>query len=122
MPFVFEADRNPIVREAPQFLHETIVEFLLPFAAKELLDRGTATKKLGAISPLGIFSVGARHHFGIACIPRILRGLDLGASALRREWWTDGTAHRRSLGARILIGDSIGLHSFHFAGSIVVSA
>jgi len=52
VPFVLKANRDSIVGEGPELLHEPVVQFLGPFSFQELFDSFPAGEKLGAIAPL----------------------------------------------------------------------
>jgi hypothetical protein len=69
MLFVFETERNPIPDEAPQLLHQLVIQF--PF--EKNVDRLPALEELRAIAPFGIFAIDLRDVFGVAARPARLR-------------------------------------------------
>src|SRR5215470_14605392 len=85
VPFILEAHGDAVGGEGPQLLPQAIVELLGPFAPQELLDRGAAGEELAAVAPLRILGVGERDALGIAAVPGILGGLDLGLRAVSGE-------------------------------------
>src|SRR5882724_5940758 len=78
VPFVFERNRNAISVKGPERLLEAVIEFTVPFAAKESLDFVAAVEEFGTISPDGIVRVAQNDFFGVAGVPKILSGLNFG--------------------------------------------
>src|ERR1700740_3013555 len=51
MPLVLEAHRNAIIVESPEILDQAVVEFPLPFAGEEGLDRLASREEFRAVAP-----------------------------------------------------------------------
>src|SRR5215211_8418895 len=85
--FVLEAHRDAVSGEAPQLLHEPVVELPGPLALEERDDLLAPLEELVAVAPLRVRRVRQRHLLGIAGVPSVLRGLDLLARALLGERW-----------------------------------
>ena len=91
VPLIGEAHGNSRTFPGPDFLDETVVELLRPFALQEFDDGRPPGEELGAIAPGAVHRVGQRHAFGIARIPRILGRARLHRRRLsseRRKWRT----------------------------------
>ena len=54
VPFIGEADGDPVLAKRPQFLDQTIVQFLGPFALQEGDDFGSAIDELRPVAPAGL--------------------------------------------------------------------
>jgi hypothetical protein len=57
VPFVGEANSNPVPIEGPELLDETVIEFLIPLPLKESDDLGPPVEKLRTVSPEAILGV-----------------------------------------------------------------
>src|SRR5262245_41060491 len=68
-PLIGEAHGDAVVAIGPQLLDQAIVEFAIPLAGQERLDRLPTLEELGAIPPAAVGRVGLRDAPGIARIP-----------------------------------------------------
>src|SRR5262249_41922607 len=75
--FVFDADRDAIAGESPQFLLQPVIELAVPFAAEKFHDLLATVDEFGAIAPFGVLGIPLRNAFGVAAVPGIFRGLYL---------------------------------------------
>jgi len=91
MPLIGVAHGNTVVGEGPQFLDQTVVQFLLPFAGQELPRFLAAVGELGAVAPAGVERIGQRALVGIAGVQAIFGKanlLDGRFTGERGEWRT----------------------------------
>src|SRR3954468_2079176 len=72
VPLVGKAHRDPAVAKRPDFLDEAVVEFAVPFARQERLDRFAALQELGPVTPAAVDRIGERDACRIARVPGIL--------------------------------------------------
>src|SRR5215211_7190369 len=84
--FVLEAHRDAVAGEAPQLLHEPVVELPGPLALEERDDLLTPLEELVAVAPLRVRRVRQRHLLGVAGVPGVLGRLDLLPGGLLIEW------------------------------------
>src|SRR5688572_29693594 len=89
VPFVREAHGDPVARKGPHFLDEAILQFALPLAMQERLDRLAAAEELRSIAPPAVQGVRQCDSRGIAAIPGILRQARLlgGGFGVERGQW-----------------------------------
>lgn len=85
MPFVGVAHGNAVAAERPQFLDQTILAFLLPFALEERLRFRPVVRELCAIAPFRVERIGERDLGGVALIPAIFRETDFLDGRLQHE-------------------------------------
>jgi hypothetical protein len=90
--FIFEANRDAVLGEAPQFLAQRIVELASPFSCEEGPDCFSALEEFVSVSPLRIFGVGEGDAIGVTAVPSILGGLHLLTCGLLGEWRYRGSA------------------------------
>lgn len=72
VPFVREANGDPIFIEGPELLYEPIIQLLSPLPSKKRDDFRASFRELGPISPIGIGRVRQGDLFWVARIPAIL--------------------------------------------------
>jgi hypothetical protein len=89
VPFVSEANRDPIVLNRPEFFDQAVIKLVRPFSAKEGDDLLSAYDEFSPVAPSALGAVGERNEFGVSRIPKILcRTNLLGGScgSERRQW------------------------------------
>ncbi|MNC60810.1 hypothetical protein D3C75_1107130 [compost metagenome] len=72
MPFIGITHGDAVVGKGPEFLDQSIIELLGPFAGQEAFGFFAVMGELGAVSPLGVQGVGQGHALRIAGVPAIL--------------------------------------------------
>ena len=72
MPFIREANSDPIVLKGPKFLDQSVVELPRPFALQTTHDLLPADDELGPVAPSALCAVGEGHFFRITGVPSIL--------------------------------------------------
>jgi hypothetical protein len=72
VPFIGEANSNPVPIEGPELLDETVIEFLGPLPLKESDDLGPAVEKLRTVSPKAVLGVPVCKLLRVSRIPLIL--------------------------------------------------
>src|SRR5689334_12976441 len=85
MPFVGEADGDPVVGPGPKLLDQAVVEFPRPFTGQERDDGRAALQELGPVPPVAVDRVPERYALRIARVPAILCGADLLYRGFERE-------------------------------------
>ncbi|GAA3086731.1 hypothetical protein GCM10020254_33990 [Streptomyces goshikiensis] len=85
VPLVLEADGDAVAGVRPQLLAEPVVELAPPLVGEEGADLGAAGEEAVAVAPDGVLRIGEGDALGVAAVPGILRGLDLGEGALPSE-------------------------------------
>src|SRR5262245_5971460 len=95
MPLVLESHRDAALDEGPKRLHQTIVQFALPFPSEELLNVAAATYKLIAVPPNRVGGIAQGYANRIARVPGIFCSTHLGCRSFQRERWSNGSGHRR---------------------------
>src|SRR6516164_3486947 len=73
VPFVREANRDPIRLERPALLDEPVVDLPGPFAGEESDNRFAALREFRTVSPSRVERVGKRDPNGVARIPGVFR-------------------------------------------------
>src|SRR3954465_12756648 len=103
VPLVGEADGDPVLVLRPEFLDQTVIQFVGPLAAEKSDDARPSDEELGAVSPAAILGVGERYVFGVARVPGILRQTRLSGRCFGREGRERGAIrHFRSPALRVL--------------------
>jgi len=87
VPFVNKPDRHPVDSEAPNFLHESVVQFSFPLTLKELDNMFLSSDEVGAVSPSAVGGVGKADPFGIFRIPRVFGEAGFLHRRLEGKWW-----------------------------------
>ena len=89
MPFVGEADRDPVLAERPDLLDQAVVKLAIPLARQKCFDFGAALEKLRAIASAAVTRIGKCDTSRIARVPcvfghsRLLRGSLVGKRGQR---------------------------------------
>src|SRR3954463_1512259 len=87
-PLISEAHREAVFAEGPKLFDQAIVEFTIPLAGQEGLDRLAACDEFGAVPPPAVRRVCYCHPGGIATVPCILGQAGLpGGILIRGEGW-----------------------------------
>src|ERR1700722_487110 len=94
VPFVFEADRNPIIVKRPQCLLQPVVQLSSPFAMEKRLGLLAPRQKFRAVAPFRIHGICQHDPLRIAHIPQIFCDLNLLGRRFRRKWRNDRRWHQ----------------------------
>src|SRR5919199_729160 len=73
MPFIREANGDPIALKRPQFLDQSVVELPRPFALQKTHDLRSAEDELWPVAPPALGAVGEGHLFRVTGVPSIPR-------------------------------------------------
>jgi hypothetical protein len=72
MPFISEANGDPIALKRPKFLDQSVIELPHPLALEKTHDLLSADDELGPVASPALCAVGERHLFRITGVPSIL--------------------------------------------------
>src|SRR5215467_927732 len=85
VPFISEAYRDAVSRKGPEFLDESIVQFLCPLAREKGDDFVSTADELRPIPPPRVDRVGQSNFFRITSIPAVFGDAHLLNRTLARE-------------------------------------
>src|SRR6266511_2162431 len=85
MPFIREANGDPIALKRPKFLDQSAVELPRPFALQKTHDLLSAEDELGPVAPPALCAVGEGYLFRITGVPSILCRSDFLDGGFERE-------------------------------------
>src|SRR6266850_2697879 len=72
MPFIREANGDPIALKRPKFLDQSVIELPRPLALQKTHDLLSADDELGPVAPPALCAVGEGHLFWMTGVPSIL--------------------------------------------------
>ena len=72
MPFIREANGDPIALKRPKFLDQSVIELPRPFALQKTHDLLSANDELGSVAPPALCALGEGNLFRITGVPSIL--------------------------------------------------
>ncbi len=97
MPFIGEANSDPVAGEGPELLDQPVIKFFRPFAGEEGDNLLAAGDEFGPVPPLAVRRVDERDLLRVTAVPAIFRQTDFGGG---------GFCGEREVSARSSFGSS----------------